>query len=74
MLPRKDIQSWAAYAGGMYIVQTQAGNSLEKSGFAQLKAMSFLKWVIGGRVSITTSRMLVVIQPKACVTAEAPIL
>jgi len=59
---------------GWCVVQTQAGNSLEKSGFAQLKAKSFLKWVIRGHVSITANKIVVVIQPKECVTAEAPVV
>lgn len=44
-------------------MQTHVGDFSAKPGFAQLKAMSFLKWLTGSQVPVTAKGMLVGIQP-----------
>ena len=44
-------------------MQTHGGDSCANPGFAQLKAVSFLKWLTGSQVSVTAKGMLVGIQP-----------
>lgn len=45
-------------------MQTQVRDSWAKPGFAQLKAMSFLKWLTESQVSVKAKWMLVGIQPR----------